>query len=51
LNRIGGGKSTGATGAIAEYLAEARKFARPNLMATLPIVKPALLIFGRRIAM
>jgi hypothetical protein len=47
LNRIARGKSTGAAGTIAEYLAGARKFARPNVMAALRIVKPARLISGR----
>jgi hypothetical protein len=47
LNRIAAGKSIGATGAAAEYLAGTKKFARSNVMAALPIVKPALLIFGR----
>ena len=32
---------------IAEYLAEARKLARPNVMVALAIVKLPLLIFGR----
>lgn len=34
-------------GTIAEYLAEARKLARPNVMVALAIVKLPLLIFGR----
>jgi hypothetical protein len=47
LNRIAQVKSIGAAGTIAEYLAEARKLARPNVMVALAIVKLPLLIFGR----
>jgi hypothetical protein len=51
LNRIAAGKSIGTIGAIAEYLAESKKLARPIVMATRPIVTPSLLRFGRPIAM
>ncbi|MBP1063573.1 MULTISPECIES: hypothetical protein [Bradyrhizobium] len=47
FNRIAGGKSIGPNRPIAEYLAGTKKFARRNVMAALPIVRPALLIFGR----
>jgi hypothetical protein len=51
LNRIAAAKSICPTGAIAEYLAESKKLARPIVMAPRPIVTLSRLIFGRPIAM